>query len=220
MRKRNFEYTVKRVINAIIKKGAIPLGYGRHKAAFAKGNYVYRVPTSISAFGDMLIEAETYKATDSEGRFNWKSYGGKYKYIMPAKTRLVIIKDIPIQIMEKVIPCTRSEAFSFKDQWLKDLEDSGDGRQVGKNIDGHIRVFDFSEISCCLDADHEVRVKSRTKTEELMNHFGSKGYWLDTDFLSHKGTKYSPGSPDSYFLSEKIGALTFTKKPDFTTLHI
>jgi hypothetical protein len=217
MKKRNFEFMVKRIINAMLKKGAKPLGYGRHKATFAYKNLVYRVPISVFAFKDVILESEIYNATDEHGNFYWNetSWNGEIRdkrYIKPARTRLIYIKDIPIQVMEKVIPLCRSEAFSRKEPWLKHLERGNDGRQIGRNKDGEIRAFDFSDIADCLNYENSVISRANEKSTEYANRFSGDimRISLNTDFLRKKGVQLSPGSPDSIFIERNMDILRFT----------
>lgn len=204
MDKKNFGQSVKLVIEKFLKKGAIPLGYGRHKATFAHGNFVYRVPIGINCVEEVFIESEICKAT-KEGRFEWDDC-----YIIPAKLRLVIVGGIPVQVMEKLRPCARYTTRALKEEWLVHLESCGDGRQVGHNKKGILKAYDFSDIRDVIGERDPLITKAREQAASLVKNFDENEWWLDHGFLERIGAENTPGTPSADFIQSKGEAFAFT----------
>jgi hypothetical protein len=204
--KKDFDRNVKLLIKLFLKKKAVPLGYGRHKATFAHGNYVYRIPISLGAFDELFVEANISKAA-KQGFFIWDDGDS---FILPAKTRIITIMDIPVQVMEKLVPVARYSTGALEENWLKHLERCGDGKQVGRDKNGIIKAFDFSDVRDCLGRSDPIVKDAVERANALVNKFTGDRWTVECSYLSNVGLEYTPGNPDSFFLEKRKEAFTFT----------
>lgn len=204
--KKDFDHSVKILIKLFLQKKAVPLGYGRHKATFAHGNYVYRIPISLGAFDELFVEANISKAA-KQGFFIWDCGDS---YILPAKTRIITIMDIPVQVMEKLIPVARYSTGALEENWLKYLERCGDGKQVGRDKNGTIKAFDFSDVRDNLGRTDPIVKDAVEKATALVNKFTGDTWAVERAYLNNIGFEYTPGNPDSFFLERRKEAFAFT----------
>jgi hypothetical protein len=189
-RKKSFKRAFGSISKLLLKNGFVPLGYGRHKATFGRGDIVFRVPRNMEAVYEMFLESEMAKTAD-KGIFYF-GFDKAYLIRVP-RMRQIYIKGIPVQMMEKLIPYTRDEIRGLKDKWLDDLAKGGDGRQVGRNKYGITKAYDFADIAGFVNHEHSIKIEAGKKYEKVFDSFSD--VHVSGEYLDKKGLIRSLGVP-------------------------
>ena len=189
-RKKSFKRSFASITVFLIKNGFVPLGYGRHKATFGRGDIVFRVPRSLEAVYEMFQEYEMSKMAEN-GLF----YFGfdKAYHIRVPRMRQLYIKGLPVQMMEKLVPYTREEIRGLKDKWLDNLAKGGDGRQVGRNKNGITKAYDFADIGTFVSKEHPSMVRAWDNYMKVSQGFSDTH--VDWEYLEKKGLVDTHGVP-------------------------
>lgn len=139
----DFRHVIDEIILTLMYKGFKPLGFGTTRAVFVRGNRVYKIPLNVAHFKNNIAEAELHKRSKN-GKFSWLDTDAKKRYIQLPKCRLIVLKGIPILVMEKLVPVLNGDKLEFP--WKDHLEFSGDGCQIGTDKHGNLKVFDFGHM--------------------------------------------------------------------------
>jgi hypothetical protein len=186
----NFREAIDEIILTLMYKGFKPLGFGTTRAVFVKDNLIYKIPLSTYSFRDNVGEAELYKMS-KKGKFTWRDDNGDSRYVIMAKCRLIVINNIPIAVMEKLVPVEDAEKFDLSIfPWRDHSSYSGDGCQVGRDRNGELKSFDYG---------HMPRM-SRTNLEHVNEQLKLKCYKYTSKFTSN-----------SYVNEGELWNLGFTK---------
>lgn len=108
--------------------------FGTGRATYLSKYCVFKVPVSVDGF----------RLNDLEGSTISIGEPNKIGYIPIARSRLILIKDVPIVAMEKVI---EADINDIKDKIGKvpDFVSSVDMGQVGFNKKGNLVAFDYAD---------------------------------------------------------------------------
>ena len=202
--KANYEVMAKALIERLMAKGFKPLGKGSTRVAFVRKNLIIKIPKGIQYFTDTFSEA--YVSENSKkGIFTW-IYDEIERHIKIAKTRLIYIDNIPIIVMEKVIPVSREETESArfeKAEWLTHMVNSGDGYQVGRDRKGEVKAFDFGHLYV------KFRGPVQEKAAKAQIAYGEEGYSIDYRYFNDLGFKDSYGTNHEGFIEDQMHLLKF-----------
>lgn len=105
-----------------------PIGAGRNRVTFKRGNIVIKVPKNELGIHDNMSEARTYK--------KWKGHEKEDFY---ARSKIIRISDIPILLMIHVDISTKGLSKEER-PWFADFVDS---MQIGTTRKGEWKAYDY-----------------------------------------------------------------------------
>jgi hypothetical protein len=121
------------VISTLTQKYGEPIGQGKNRIVFARGNVVIKVPKN---------ESGVYANYQEKNKFDESMKDGDHSMRVYAKCRLVHVRDVPVLVMERIKPIKYSEV---KAKDLPDWAWKVDALQVGHNKKGKMKAFDYAD---------------------------------------------------------------------------
>lgn len=104
-----------------------PVGAGRHRVGFKKGNVIVKVPKNDMGMIDNEKEYRLYRQGQKKPK----------KYLPMAKNKILYIQGVPILYIEKLDISDRLEKYP---RWAEQI----DSLQVGKDKKGKWKAFDYA----------------------------------------------------------------------------